>query len=45
MGNLAPEEDTLVVDILGNLKTRLMEMTKASENGFANMPPSVHPRK
>ncbi len=30
MGNLAPEEDTLVVDILGNLKLAFMEMTKAA---------------
>ena len=30
MGNLAPEEDTLVIDILGNLKLAFMEMTKAA---------------
>jgi Domain of unknown function (DUF1844) len=30
MGNLAPEEDTLIVDILGNLKLAFMEMTKAA---------------
>jgi hypothetical protein len=30
MGNLAPEEDTLVLDILGNLKLAFMEMTKAA---------------
>ena len=29
-GNLAPEEETLVVDILGNLKLAFMEMTKAT---------------
>jgi uncharacterized protein DUF1844 len=29
-GNLAPEEDTLVLDILGNLKLAFMEMTKAA---------------
>jgi hypothetical protein len=29
-GNLAPEEDTLVIDILGNLKLAYMEMTKAA---------------
>jgi len=40
-----PRKTTLVVDILGNLKLAVMEMTKASENGFANMPPSVHPEK
>jgi hypothetical protein len=30
MGNLAPEEDTLVIDVLGNLKLAFMEMTKAA---------------
>jgi hypothetical protein len=30
VGNLAPEEDTLVIDILGNLKLAFMEMTKAA---------------
>ena len=30
MGNLAPEEDTLVLDILGNLKLAFMEMAKAT---------------
>ena len=30
MGNLAPEEDALVLDILGNLKLAFMEMTKAA---------------
>jgi Domain of unknown function (DUF1844) len=30
MGNLAPEEDTLLVDVLGNLKLAYMEMTKAA---------------
>jgi hypothetical protein len=30
LGNLAPEEDTLVIDILGNLKLAFMEMTKAA---------------
>ena len=30
IGNLAPEEDTLVLDILGNLKLAFMEMTKAA---------------
>ena len=30
VGNLAPEEDTLVLDILGNLKLAFMEMTKAA---------------
>jgi len=30
MGNLAPEEGTLVLDILGNLKLAFMEMTKAA---------------
>ena len=29
-GNLAPEEDTLIVDILGNLKLAFMEMSKAA---------------
>jgi hypothetical protein len=29
-GNLAPEEDTLVLDVLGNLKLAFMEMTKAA---------------
>lgn len=29
-GNLAPEEDTMVIDILGNLKLAYMEMTKAA---------------
>jgi hypothetical protein len=30
LGNLAPEEDTLVLDIVGNLKLAFMEMTKAT---------------
>ncbi len=30
IGNLAPEEDTLLLDILGNLKLAFMEMTKAA---------------
>jgi len=30
MGNLAPEENTLLVDVLGNLKLAFMEMTKAA---------------
>jgi Domain of unknown function (DUF1844) len=30
MGNLVPEEDALVLDILGNLKLAFMEMTKAA---------------
>jgi hypothetical protein len=30
LGNLAPEEDTLVLDVLGNLKLAFMEMTKAA---------------
>jgi hypothetical protein len=29
-GNLAPEEDTLIIDVLGNLKLAFMEMTKAA---------------
>ena len=29
-GNLAPEEDTLLLDVLGNLKLAYMEMTKAA---------------
>jgi len=29
-GNLAPEEDTLLLDVLGNLKLAFMEMAKAS---------------
>ena len=29
-GNLAPEEDTLLIDVLGNLKLAFMEMTKAA---------------
>ncbi len=29
-GNLAPEEDTLLMDVLGNLKLAFMEMTKAA---------------
>jgi hypothetical protein len=29
-GNLVPEEETLVVDVLGNLKLAFMEMTKAA---------------
>jgi hypothetical protein len=29
-GNTAPEEDTLIVDVLGNLKLAFMEMTKAT---------------
>lgn len=28
-GNLSPEEDTLLIDVLGNLKLAFMEMTKA----------------
>ena len=28
--NLAPEEDTLLLDITGNLKLAFMEMTKAA---------------
>ena len=30
IGNLAPEEDTLILDIAGNLKLAFMEMTKAA---------------
>jgi hypothetical protein len=30
MGNLAPEEDALLLDVLGNLKLAFMEMTKAA---------------
>jgi hypothetical protein len=30
LGNLAPEEDTLLLDVLGNLKLAFMEMTKAA---------------
>ncbi len=30
MGNLAPEEDTMLIDVLGNLKLAFMEMTKAA---------------
>lgn len=30
VGNLAPEEDTLLLDVLGNLKLAFMEMTKAA---------------
>ncbi len=30
LGKLAPEEDTLLLDILGNLKLAFMEMTKAA---------------
>jgi Domain of unknown function (DUF1844) len=30
LGNLAPEEDTMIIDILGNLKLAFMEMTKAA---------------
>ncbi|MGH9678979.1 MAG: DUF1844 domain-containing protein [Candidatus Acidiferrales bacterium] len=30
MGNLSPEEDTLLIDVLGNLKLAFMEMTKAA---------------
>lgn len=30
IGNLAPEEDTLLLDVLGNLKLAFMEMTKAA---------------
>jgi len=30
VGNLAPEEDTLLIDVLGNLKLAFMEMTKAA---------------
>jgi len=30
IGNLAAEEDTLIVDIAGNLKLAFMEMTKAA---------------
>jgi len=29
IGNLAPEEKTLMADVLGNLKLAFMEMTKA----------------
>lgn len=29
-GNIAPEEDTLLLDVLGNLKLAFMEMTKAA---------------
>ena len=29
-GNLAPEEDTLLIDVLGNLKLAYMEMAKAA---------------
>jgi len=29
-GNLAPEEDTLLIEMLGNLKLAFMEMTKAA---------------
>ena len=29
-GNLAPEEDSLIIDVLGNLKLAFMEMTKAA---------------
>lgn len=29
-GNLAPEEDTLLIDVLGNLKLAFMEMAKAA---------------
>jgi hypothetical protein len=29
-GNLAPEEDTLLLDVLGNLKLAFMEMAKAA---------------
>jgi hypothetical protein len=29
-GNLSPEEDTLLIDVLGNLKLAFMEMTKAA---------------
>ena len=30
VGHLAPEEDTLLLDVLGNLKLAFMEMTKAA---------------
>jgi hypothetical protein len=30
MGNLAPEEDSLLLDVLGNLKLAFMEMAKAA---------------
>ena len=30
IGNLAPEEDQLILDVLGNLKLAFMEMTKAA---------------
>ena len=30
LGNLSPEEDTLLIDVLGNLKLAFMEMTKAA---------------
>jgi hypothetical protein len=30
IGHLAPEEDTLLLDVLGNLKLAFMEMTKAA---------------
>jgi hypothetical protein len=29
-GNLAPEEDNLLLDVLGNLKLAFMEMAKAT---------------
>jgi hypothetical protein len=29
-GNLAPEEDTLLLDVLGNLKLAFMEVAKAA---------------
>ena len=30
LGNVAPEEDALLMDVLGNLKLAYMEMTKAA---------------
>jgi hypothetical protein len=36
IGNLAPEEDTLLVDVLGNLKLAFMEMTKAATAASLN---------
>jgi hypothetical protein len=29
-GNMAPEEETMIIDVLGNLKLAFMEMTKAT---------------
>lgn len=36
IGNLAPEEDTLLLDVLGNLKLAFMEMTKAAASAVQN---------